>query len=455
MASIVKAPNGLLVDYDYIAFSFNGKHSYDDFGIYRISDDNSGYKESITATREEKTFTVPGKDQEMYLGAQFKNRVFEVKFAFEDLTEEKLFQLKKWLGTKDIHDLWFSENPHKVYSARVTGVSTMHGNPILKNNIRVYNGRGSVQFTCSYPFAHSPRWIQYGTTKLDGKELTSYWQFSNYDEIKEALPGYKKDGNYVEGAMGDQPFTFIANLGRVGYNRLVVHANNGTNAKEVIDWRTSSDLDWKTISNKFTHPVTTYVVSSWNSKADGSGTSITDITGLTGDSEWYAQWSETFSISFYKALDTMVKAHLGSKWTEHTGIQENYGCNISYDGGDNYSVFNVTNYRGKFSDDGFIKKIDKIPSGSKLFIWVKHDTNYRANECKIMSNVTGTTSSVENINPYQVITVDKNLHITFEWDINGILIADWGSSVWNCYIGNNAPDIEEGKIVEWQTKPTQ
>ena len=37
--SVVTPPrNADIIDYDFLAFSFGGKHSYDDFGIYRVID---------------------------------------------------------------------------------------------------------------------------------------------------------------------------------------------------------------------------------------------------------------------------------------------------------------------------------------------------------------------------------------------------------------------------------
>jgi phage-related protein len=33
--------------------------------------------------------------------------------------------MKQWLNGKNIGDLWFSEEPYKVYSAKVTGSATI------------------------------------------------------------------------------------------------------------------------------------------------------------------------------------------------------------------------------------------------------------------------------------------------------------------------------------------
>jgi hypothetical protein len=90
MSSIVEVPQNTDMDYDYIAFSFDGKHSYEDFGIYRVSDSKEGYNENLTSVMIDKTVEVPGSDGQFYFGTQHKNRVFNIKFAFDNLSEEKL-----------------------------------------------------------------------------------------------------------------------------------------------------------------------------------------------------------------------------------------------------------------------------------------------------------------------------------------------------------------------------
>ena len=62
MASIVKVPQNTTMDCDFIAFSFDGKHSYEDFGIYRISDATEGYSSDLTTSLSDKTAEVPGMD---------------------------------------------------------------------------------------------------------------------------------------------------------------------------------------------------------------------------------------------------------------------------------------------------------------------------------------------------------------------------------------------------------
>jgi hypothetical protein len=46
---VVKVPNDRQADYDFIAFSFNGKHSFEDFGLIRTSD-GSRYNINLAPT---------------------------------------------------------------------------------------------------------------------------------------------------------------------------------------------------------------------------------------------------------------------------------------------------------------------------------------------------------------------------------------------------------------------
>jgi hypothetical protein len=58
--SIVKVPRIKEMDYDFIAFSFKGLHSFEDFGIYRTSDGNTGYNDNLAPQMKEQTMEVPG-----------------------------------------------------------------------------------------------------------------------------------------------------------------------------------------------------------------------------------------------------------------------------------------------------------------------------------------------------------------------------------------------------------
>jgi predicted phage tail component-like protein len=117
---IVKAPKDATMDYDYIAFSFNGLHSYEDFGIYRISDGDR-YNDELAPTTQDLTAEVPGGDGMYFFGTHHRQKVFNINFAFDNMEEDTYKRMKKWLNGKEMGDLWFAEHPYKVYTAKVTG----------------------------------------------------------------------------------------------------------------------------------------------------------------------------------------------------------------------------------------------------------------------------------------------------------------------------------------------
>lgn len=157
--SIVKVPSQEAQGMDFLAFSFNGKHSWDDFHIYRTSDSDR-YNENLTPTLTDKTAEVPGGDGMYYFGTTHKQRDFNISFAFDSLTEVQLRELKKWLNGKEMGDLWFQEAPYKVWTAKPAGNSSIKYIPFDdENGQRVYKGEGTVQFVAYWPYAHTPDFV--------------------------------------------------------------------------------------------------------------------------------------------------------------------------------------------------------------------------------------------------------------------------------------------------------
>jgi predicted phage tail component-like protein len=201
MPSIVKVPTNTNADYDFIAFSFNGKHSYEDMGIYRTSDGNDGYSMSLTPEIQDKTANSE-MDGSYFFKANHKSKVFNIKFAFDSLTEKQFNDLKIWLNGKEQGDLWFAEEPYKVYTAKVTGSATITTTPFTgaTNNQKIYKGTGSVTFTCYWPYAHTPDYVEKtveGTAIIvDGRTHGAYEDFKTLNP--NLLPG-KPGGFYPYG----------------------------------------------------------------------------------------------------------------------------------------------------------------------------------------------------------------------------------------------------------------
>lgn len=194
---IVYAPKDPTFDYDYVAFSFNGKNSYDDFGIYRTSD-SGRYNLPLIPELSDQTADVVGTDGQYYFSTYHKKKTFTVNFAFDRITESQLREFKRWLNGKELAPLWFAENPYKVYQAKVTGQVSFSALPFDDDELkRVYKGNGSVQFTCYYPYARTPDkvqiwalnasqngyiWKDQSNKGSNGKSLLQYEVFANCDE---------------------------------------------------------------------------------------------------------------------------------------------------------------------------------------------------------------------------------------------------------------------------------
>ena len=159
---------------DFIGFTYNGYHSIRDLGIYRVSD-GSRYTEDLAPTMEDKTAEVPGADGMYYFGTRFKERTFNVQYAFDSLTESGLARLKEAFRGDGIHDLIFDETPYKVWGAKVTGSAQIKHLCFEENGERVYKGEGSITFTCYYPYAHTPEIAGEEKVKKAGELPTEEW----------------------------------------------------------------------------------------------------------------------------------------------------------------------------------------------------------------------------------------------------------------------------------------
>jgi predicted phage tail component-like protein len=170
------------MDLDFVGFTYNGKHSYRDLKIYRTS--NGGrYEENILPTLTEKTASVDGMVGQYYFGTQVGPRTLNISFAFDDVTEAGLQEIKRTFCGDGIHDLIFDEEPYKVYSAKVTGTATVKHLCFDKEGNRRYRGEGSVQFTCYYPHAHSRRSI--GETYALPTKYNITYKYNSNDKVWE------------------------------------------------------------------------------------------------------------------------------------------------------------------------------------------------------------------------------------------------------------------------------
>ena len=204
---------------DFTGFYFNGRHS-SELGITRISD-GSRYNDNLLPTFQDKTAVVAGGDGTYFWNSYYTQKPFPLNFAFDNVTEEQYRELRRWLGTREIHELIFDESPYKKYMVKVTGTPQMKtvcfnmtdsSNELYdiyipaqidnKGGKRIYKGEGTIQFVAYFPYAKSTyKWLSDYTTD---KPEFSNWQYyvltkdAERDSSKIYYYWSIKDQKYVE-----------------------------------------------------------------------------------------------------------------------------------------------------------------------------------------------------------------------------------------------------------------
>lgn len=138
---------------DFLGFTYGGVHS-SSLGIVRTSD-GSRYSDNLLPEFEDKTVKVPGRDETYYFGSEYKQRTFEIKIAFDHMTEKQLRQLRQLLSGQELKDLIFDEAPYKVYKVKATGSPNLTYLAFTEDCQRIYKGEGTLSFIAYYPFARS------------------------------------------------------------------------------------------------------------------------------------------------------------------------------------------------------------------------------------------------------------------------------------------------------------
>lgn len=205
----IKSANKLLTtDMDFLGFTFNGLHSHLDLKALRVSE-GARYNLSLSPTINDLTAENPSADGIYYFGSWHKGKKFNINVAFERLTDIELRKWRQFCSNKELGDLIFDEEPYKVYRAKITGQPSLKVVPFDEGEARIYRGEGNIEFTCYWPYAHtpdyetkmSPKMLIDGRFGMNGKILTSYGMFRNKDHWAFASGLI----NYNETCQGENP----------------------------------------------------------------------------------------------------------------------------------------------------------------------------------------------------------------------------------------------------------
>lgn len=185
----------------FLGFTYNGRHS-SELGIVRINTGNRA-EMPLSPSFKDSTAEVPGGKGLYYFNTQIQQRQFTINFAYDDLTEEDVRELREWLNPLEQGELIFDEEPYKVYTVKpntqpklsylvfnkeiTTETFKLYEPSTVKSSGRVYKGEGAIGLTAYYPYAKAP-----------SKELSYYNSntkeggFGSQDEWKIAA-GFDKE----------------------------------------------------------------------------------------------------------------------------------------------------------------------------------------------------------------------------------------------------------------------
>ena len=136
---------------DFTGFSFNGQHS-SQFGLLRVSDGDR-YRDSLVLPHSDEAADIPGGPGKHYWGETLKARDFNVKIAYDNVTEVDKRRIKRWLHPDDkLHELIFDEKPYVKYWVKCSKEVTANEVCFMENNTRIYKGEFDIVFTAYMPY---------------------------------------------------------------------------------------------------------------------------------------------------------------------------------------------------------------------------------------------------------------------------------------------------------------
>ena len=187
-------------DFEFLGFTFNGKHS-SEFGLTVVSP-GGFYQENMFSSFEDKTVQVNGKEGVYYFGTEIKTKDFSIQLAFDHLTSENYRKIKEWLSPKKIAKLIFDERPYKYYWVKVSSspsFSYIRFEEEVDGIItHIFKGELTISFIAHNPYGYSD------TNLLSEVEIYT----PDYGYIKPYIYG-NLPGWYMESGLIDYPDSSI------------------------------------------------------------------------------------------------------------------------------------------------------------------------------------------------------------------------------------------------------
>ena len=182
--SLLNIYNASTYDYEFVGFSFNGKHS-SEFGLTAVVPSDM-YIENLFADFDDRTVEVQGKDGAYYFGTQIKTKPLRLTVAFDNMNGAQKRNIINWLNPRKIGKLIFDEAPYKYYMVKITAPPTFSFVPFSeeKNNLRqhIYKGSFELEFVSFDPYGYS-EYAHVGQVPVwNGSSYSTVYNDSNLPE---------------------------------------------------------------------------------------------------------------------------------------------------------------------------------------------------------------------------------------------------------------------------------
>ena len=136
---------------DFLGFTLGEMHS-SQLNITRVSSSDR-YNDTLIPNFKDVTAEVPGGDGTYYWNSFYSQKLFTLDFAYDDLRDEDLRNLRQLFSFKTVQPLIFDEFPYKKYMVKVAAPPQFKYICFDYQDVRLYKGEGQVSLIAYYPFA--------------------------------------------------------------------------------------------------------------------------------------------------------------------------------------------------------------------------------------------------------------------------------------------------------------
>lgn len=211
---------------DFLGFQLGDIHS-SQLNITRVSNNNR-YSENLVPNFNDTTAAVPGGDGTYYWNTFYTQRPFTIDFAFDNLSDEDIVQLRRVFGFKGVQRLIFDESLYKVYYVKCSAPPTLKYISFTQDEYKIYKGEGSVNLVAYYPYGLSSYEISIGSqSEVD---LTNSGDLDTPIRIYYPLPN-----STIQINLNGNEQLKLENITKVGSNDQYICIDNKTHLVEGLD----------------------------------------------------------------------------------------------------------------------------------------------------------------------------------------------------------------------------